>query len=364
MENITYLFGAGASSNCLPIYSNFNSRFIEFREFIKSNIHELGTLKDSERKLKQAVTFYNEELKFHTTPDTYAKKLFHTKSKQELNNFKIILIMFFLFEQLQNFVNQVGTTNLDKQLFDKRYDAFIAALLKPKPGEVEFLENVTVLTWNYDLQFEIAYKQYVQKDIHSIQTDLQCYPILKEGFSFRSLKANNKFSLIHLNGIAYPNINLTNDLETKIGSFYSDKKELGQFLLKIYDSILTEQEDSAVSNLSFAWENIDEDYQMRNDYLSRAREVIRKTEILVINGYSFPIFNRSIDAELIQNMKSLKGIYIQDKYAAENIKQIIESFVGHDLKNKIVDLGYYNQFYIPEMFIKTPPPINLSGMFF
>ena len=39
-----------------------------------------------------------------------------------------------------------------------------------------------------------------------------------------------------------------------------------------------------------------------------------KIEVMVIVGYSFPHFNRSIDDEHFRRMKSLKKIYIQDPH--------------------------------------------------
>lgn len=71
MRNITYLFGAGASSNCLPTYKNFNKRFSDFINFV--DIHKIqDTLKEDYRdniKLLYELLFdLKKNLLFHNTP--------------------------------------------------------------------------------------------------------------------------------------------------------------------------------------------------------------------------------------------------------------------------------------------------------
>ena len=356
MKKCTYLFGAGASCNCLPIYSNFNQRFEDFYKFIKDYTKPLQTKsRKSKESLIKELEFYKTELHFHSTPDTYAKRIFHTEPEEKLNSFKLVLILFFIYEQMQAFSSDSTInldTNIEKQSFDKRYDAFIAALLKPIPRKIEFIENIKILTWNYDLQFEIAYMQYDrQMGLYKAQEELQSFPRLREDNKSYQIDAQ-RISIFHLNGIAYFK-NLGNEsFDGQIGRFISEKEYLGNYIFSVYDRMKEDGLPFTTSNFSFAWESVNDSFKITNPTLKMALNDTSKTEVLIINGYSFPIFNRAIDVELIENMKDLKEIYIQDKYSANNIKQILESFVPNRLKGKIFDLGFYNQFYIPEMFKK------------
>jgi hypothetical protein len=74
MKNITYLFGAGASANALPVVRIFNERLEKFQKY----------LKDNRNKFRNSVldTFMNdlglilEESNKHSTIDTVAKNFF------------------------------------------------------------------------------------------------------------------------------------------------------------------------------------------------------------------------------------------------------------------------------------------------
>lgn len=96
MANITYLFGAGASANCLPTYSDFKQRFEDFYELLKRFCGDSFDCKT----LLQLVEKINEEFIFHSTPDTIAKKFFHT-SNDELINLKKVLILFLFMNRLK-----------------------------------------------------------------------------------------------------------------------------------------------------------------------------------------------------------------------------------------------------------------------
>lgn len=116
---ITYLFGAGASADKLPIVSNMPRRLINFRNYIKSKykastnksgieaekeLHEradasVALTKDLDELLEAIVEERNGEF-FHKTAsiDTYAKQLLirgDSDSKAKLKKLKRALILFF-----------------------------------------------------------------------------------------------------------------------------------------------------------------------------------------------------------------------------------------------------------------------------
>jgi hypothetical protein len=84
---------------------------------------------------------------------------------------------------------------------------------------------------------------------------------------------------------------------------------------------------SPLSCLNFAWENdnnyIDK-YRGHSKNLEEAEHIASETEILVVIGYSFPIFNREIDNILFKKMQKLKKVYIQDR-EPEKIKSTMQN---------------------------------------
>lgn len=358
MLNVTYLFGAGASCNCLPMYSNFQQRFERFYNFLKRS-HELpkkqypGELE----ALIEKVNVLRGEFKFHSTPDTIAKKYFHSyDGQQKLNDLKQVIILYFLFEQTIKNANAYGGSpyievftknDNDKgaeEATDKRYDAFIASILKPKQGAIELLPNIKVLTWNYDIQFELAYMNYIQKDFFAVQSAIQSLPEVMDTTKLD----NNKFAIVHLNGIAYAKEKLDGQKEL-IGVAIENAVDVVGYLLRVYIAIEQGRVFGGRKFLSFAWENMDEDFNViadgRYDF---AKDIARETDVLVINGYSFPNFNRAIDSELLALMKKLQKVYIQSPIA-EDIKKIVEQLVPNlSPRPNIEDVRYYNQFYLPD----------------
>jgi hypothetical protein len=56
--------------------------------------------------------------------------------------------------------------------------------------------------------------------------------------------------------------------------------------------------------------------------MDKVKEETKDAEVLVVIGYSFPYFNRSVDRELISNMKDLRRVHFQSPEA----KRLIERF--------------------------------------
>ena len=174
MSKVTYIFGAGASfGERTPSPSNPNLKDIsrglpivsELQAAIKSQIYllegrhaiedfnELGINKDEAAFLKNTLQILADICASYPTIDTYAKQLFVTKrndirltstlNENSYNALKRLLSVAFLLLQEEN-----------KR--DLRYDGFIASLINAKR---EF-PPMTILSWNYDIQFEMAYSGY------------------------------------------------------------------------------------------------------------------------------------------------------------------------------------------------------------
>jgi hypothetical protein len=351
MGNVTYFFGAGASANSLPTYSNFKNRFDEFQEFLlegkkgKQFQNEDLTISN---ELYDSVKSVLNQLKYHNTPDTIAKKYFHIGDKEKLSNLKKILILFFIYEQIEirNFLIE-DVKSGKKTPIDLRYDSLIAALLEPIKG-LKLRQDCNILTWNYDLQFELAFENYAEsKDINACQNKIQSFPKINRNDDIQFKE--DEFSIIHLNGIAYGE-SVINNSKWLWGSFSSTTDILFQHLFDVYKSLKKEKpQNGGVRLLTFAWENIDENKNLHStSILHNVQLMCHKTEYLIINGYSFPIFNRVIDKQLFAWMNNLREIHIQspqhDQIKAVLLNELLKgrSFADTNFFN----VGYYNSFHV------------------
>ena len=140
-------------------------------------------------------------------------------------------------------------------------------------------------------------------------------------------------------------------------------------LIEIYTEISIQNENRKVFVSSISLFNYDWEYQETfkdnlYPYYDRRMEVatsiMKDTEVLVVTGYSFPIFNRETDSLLFKHLNptKCKRIYIQDRVPDKILsriksfipKEFIDTIFG-DSKDKsfpfelITDL---DQFYLPD----------------
>lgn len=328
MNNIVYMFGAGASANSLPTIATMPNRMEQMINLLKNNKGSLG-LKNVQipffNRLLDDLQWLMTESKKHATIDTFARKIFITKGEysNEYEKMKNTLSVYFALEQANNKI-------------DYRYDTLLATILN---DDGKLPTNVKFLSWNYDIQMELAYLQYViDEDLNNVKGH---YLITYEKL-VQSNKNNPK--LLKLNGTAG-----IVEKSRNLPRYFDDKfTSLSQSLYKMLDEygLLTNQK---VSNLlSYSWEN-PENKDSYNEILKSYYD----THILVVIGYSFPFFNRNIDKIILQAMidGNLQKIYIQDMDNADNIKQRIIAVVGADVLNKrgisIIPISDCENFYIP-----------------
>ena len=142
----------------------------------------------------------------------------------QLMNLKKCLIIYFTLEQYIFIESRLNDKyHFDKHKIDKRYGSFIAAIAKIKPkiiGEklsekqleerigIELNKYIKMLSWNYDLQFEINLARlFINKKIHFLQSSFQIFPNENSIFEVENFKFDiNKFSIIKLNGNAIWNM--------------------------------------------------------------------------------------------------------------------------------------------------------------
>ncbi|WP_035360571.1 hypothetical protein [Dyadobacter alkalitolerans] len=254
-----------------------------------------------------------------------------TASKDTQYLYKLSLSSFFAFEQIVK-----GP--------DKRYDTFFASILKEKVNDLP--DNMSILSWNYDNQFEIAYSSYSKHD--ELQKARDAIRIITKSDNSSFNHPSNKFHIIKLNGttaLLGPGGN---------SSFFLHDKCFDRAREFSYDDLMmiTNSFKRYVTNtemmpsLSFAWEqNVDYQYSI----LFKAVESVEHISTLVIIGYSFPFFNRGIDRGIFDSMRALTKIYIQDP-RANDIVQRVEELCNRKARQKKVEIVPYadtSQFLIP-----------------
>lgn len=327
MSKIVYLFGAGASFGKraaddkneilegLPIVSEFPVQIDRLVEKIQNQKFSLpasqqGT-SDESKKLIDELKWLKESSEKHQTVDTFAKKL---RVSEGHNND---------YDRLKNAISVFLTL---MQLFNKpdsRYDAFFANILGNSYYKLP--ENVSILSWNYDCQFEIAHAAYSKRQsLNAIWDDLNI-----KGKTTKSRNDNYiPFSITKLNGTALMFEDNGSFDSTFFDAFFNRQgmSEISYVTTAYIDTLNSKNVRNA---LSFAWEGCDTEFEKL--YISKAIDA----EILVIIGYSFPFFNREVDREIIRNMVNLKKVYIQDPFC-EYVKDSFEAVLSEEQLEKVV----------------------------
>lgn len=256
----------------------------------------------------------------YPTVDTYAQILYANEEYEAYYNLKAQLsIAFMLWQKLEK--------------YDQRYISFLNSLINPTTRQ---LPNLTILSWNYDVQLEMAYDNYM-KDWHALvktwdDLNVFCktYPVSKIP-NVQKYDEKLPFAFIKMNGSA---LFFNNDRDDRTLRFtiqdpfwnIQDKKEKYDLLYEIYTNRETGtnpfEHSKYVNGLSYAWEAA-----KQPEVKKRITERVENTEVVVIIGYSFPEVNKEIDRHIFECMPALKKIYIQDNnaiYIEEQVKKIFD----------------------------------------
>lgn len=168
MEIFTYLFGAGASAKALPTVADIPLELIRYhdrlktisKKYLRDEKFNGLTIQETKKEVLNKLTDDLKELflacKNSSSIDTLARKFYLTNDMKSLTKLKALIDNFFLYEQLNNRV-------------DQRYDSLFAAILKGGKGEnIELPNNIKILTWNYDLQIDSSMANFHNKKITMI----------------------------------------------------------------------------------------------------------------------------------------------------------------------------------------------------
>lgn len=360
-KRVTYLFGAGASANALPVVSQMPARMSEYLRVLSEDWKEelSKSISDFDKVIDDFKNVLNEANK-HASVDTYAKKLFLKEGvySSKLITLKFFLSGYFIFEQRgakyerkgPMVVNDYGTgaisarADLEKAIGEKvdyRYDVFFATLLEKN---LMLPSNINILSWNYDYQFELAYNDFGDGNLQNIQKKLST--VFGKGLDEVWAKENSQ--IVKLNGSALELRQIEPTEKTKlIFNNFDDSQDLNFFIdfFKLFQNTTnSETRKFSIPFLNFAWELNSNKFSKNN--IERAKIIMRQTEILVVIGYSFPNFNREIDRMLLTKGEKLEKIYFQAP--KEYIDGLIQRLKGIS-SNKIEVEPYkdINQFCIP-----------------
>lgn len=299
MSKIIYLLGAGASANAIPVVKEFSnqiktaiSELIKFCDGLKENASENKRYKLFASELIADLEWLQKECKNHATVDTLAKKLYVTKNNEELYKLKMLISIYFSILQVKNPI-------------DPRYDNFLASIMGESFHDLS--KDISVISWNYDNQFELAFRNYSSDKYMETQEDFLGVVHKYHHHKYRK----DKFKIFKINGTSglysYGNGEKHNILDK--ANYQLDEYFFKEAILKNY---LKVQEYSKNEDykplLSFAWENENDD-----SILIKVQENLIDCINLVIIGYSVPFFNRKIDKFIFDNLGNVRKIYIQDK---------------------------------------------------
>lgn len=332
MIKVTYLLGAGASAEALPLVKSNPDFKIEglpdaFRRVGDQLVNENKDpdSKDLASKLKEKLFWLAENSEIYNTVDTFAKYCY-LKDKERLSLIKKILSVYFTIEQSIN------------KKFDNRYLVFLTSILE---NEYQFPSNVKILNWNYDCQLQLASFKFKEEGISfDSNSFIQADPLINYSpslgmYPLEMVKNKEIYSLVHLNGIA----GYVQNKENMVFNTLYNTKTISEFL-----SMSVKQIENNFNLLTFAWES--QKHQRFSQSLELSKEIIKGSEVLVIIGYSFPFFNREIDKEIIGTLiqTGLKKIYYQDKFRKGDF---LQTQFGLDNTIVIKNIDKTDQLFIP-----------------
>jgi len=305
---ITYLVGAGASAKALPTVKSTDmtkgmaDSLREFAVYLKDNNTFSEENKSYIEQITLDINWLAENTEKFGTPDTFAKYLY-LQDRKLLQKLKNVLIFYFTVEQ---FINNK---------FDNRTLIFLTTVMQ---RENIFPTNIKILNWNYDFQFELAAETFRKEEFHYSSSGsvhkpplINYYPSLGYEMNVNHSTNVKEYSIVHMNGIAGFFFNKDENTILNL-HFNSSPKDINELV----DRIKYENADRQTL-FTFAWEKDTNSASLLRKRIEVARSIIAESDILIIIGYSFPFFNRTIDKavfdELIISGK-LKKIIYQDPY--------------------------------------------------
>lgn len=378
--NITYLLGAGASFGSIPIQLELGKKMIEmamiyFKNEISSPFRfeklELEkSLVGNEQAQKQGaqlawyIGYFGEKAIEFRTIDAYARMLTLNRSYPELMKLKLSVSSFFTvwhlcaeFDGIKNKSDEDNKTEFYSDI-DKRYIELLAYTLQEKDHNIEIPKRVNFISYNYDLQIERAFRKFCQGDLDWNETHSR--------IPFNPHLGNPaELQIVHLNGFhGFRTMSGERDQVSELDRPYFGNSDDKSSLFKQIDNLgylvesVNNNRVSYDQTIRYPWENqqaVPGDYV--DEVLKRAMTIMRETNVLVIVGYSFPPFNKSIDRKLMSALAGernlRKRIIVQNpKASSVQIEQLIEKPRQHNSDTRnwydiVIEKEMMESFYMP-----------------
>ncbi len=329
-QHTTYYLGAGASANALPLANNMKEDIINFLDLFNPN-HYSSALQvpKFDKELFSRYLYAISDLDTFSSIDYYAKTLDHRKDRTKRLLLSELVSIYLIFKQFgskridNKYIENINSKiTFGDKCFDNRYLSFLTKIYNENLNN-----NVNVITWNYDNQFEIALSKMLGLAYFNAKEQLNIYPN-RSGSNFTSTE--NAFKLIKLNGSAdlwfnkyYENINFQDDIDFDGLIEMSLKKKIDW------------------SSIACAWDS----HQFQKDAIEISNQIIKNTESLIIIGYSFPDFNWEVD-KIIFEGNNIEEIFIQvPNVDYVEIKDKLQKLVGKEIN--VQHYSNLRDFYLP-----------------
>ena len=344
MVNLTYFLGAGASYNALPIVNQIPDRLSYLSRYIKDFRDKLDFEIEVVDKYLKKINELIGKLRVYTSVDNYAHWLYDNKDYDRLSDVKMILSGLFLFEQMQVDSSRIrlNMRESDPDFKDQgrvinRVDGRYYTFMNDFMGARSLKGNLNVLSWNYDIQMELAAQG--QNSILLAMQYLNVFP------PYRRYKYNDdQPSLIKINGTAGSFIDSSNRLFAAWDRDVEPIIVLNEIInmQKLQDN----RRFSGVNNgLTFSFEA---NKPITEEAILRAKRIMSETEILVIIGYSFDKGNWRVDQRIFEQTDNIKKAYIQ--CVEEDFLSIITDklpVVAPGLLDKLEYKSNLSEFFVP-----------------
>jgi len=320
--NITYLFGAGASAKACPILKGQGEEMIKLSkkhisdDFIKMGLKPINP--NAYNRILYDIGYFGEKALEYGTIDIYAKKLYLSDDyENELDRLKLSVSHFFtIWESMDDDLKKNGKY----ENIDPRYIGLLASVLEKTPDRhPKIKDNLKFITWNYDLQFERAYKSLCMSHLD--------WDNISKLLRFRINDKNvDTLDICHLNGYSgyYFTDKANRDTGVEVDTVNRNIQNMDvQSIVKALEFTAESQNRSQLTfnkHINYAWESNELATTARNIALN----IFESTDILVIIGYSFPPFNKEIDQLLFSKLSKRKTkIIYQDPNASEDYISIL-----------------------------------------
>lgn len=334
-NELTYILGAGASYQSFPLVKTFSKRYKEFISFLNKT-----GIKDRMALHHAHFSAFSDNLESHQSFDTYFKKLFHTNDYHQIKKTKKILHLYFIWEHLvppytnnesrDTFIEESDINGFRKQSrIDKRYDALIAGILKPRLGKASVYTKTNFISWNYDLNLLSSIKNFFYPK-ESYESFIKC---IQKNNSIWEI--DEQITIINLNGYFYSKKfnSCTHLLNISAKDIIEQKIEEGFLIENMLD------DDSEL--IRFAWEAVSEsERDMQKQVIDVVKNKIANSDNIVVIGYSFPLYNRIVDYQYFNPLLlNGKAVYIQD-INAQNFDDILRNDFRLDDSMEILNTPY------------------------